>query len=297
MNDSQLLHAILTKHAASLQADPLIRFKKLVWVRFFTENLLSFLIQYTGLLFSTLILTYSPIWLASGTACAFIFLRGATILPGIGLGSFLAFYTGYGASFLISFLYASLLTLQAYLLLRLTYKWVAPSLLFSHHADLFKFVFINALISSLLLFMPSIHTAPLDWLACFNGILIIGCAITSFDAYFPQINRLADVNKAPLFILFSTYVLLILSLFFLTNPQSITGICLCLFLLTIAIGIRYGWCGLNVALFLLGFLLSLGAYLATPFFAHPGISSISLSIFIALTALMGLLICLNAHEW
>ena len=71
---------------------PVLQFKKMVMQRSLAENLLVFFLQYIGLKLTTFSLDPSPLWLATGTACAYLFLRGYRVLPGIWLGNFAGFY-------------------------------------------------------------------------------------------------------------------------------------------------------------------------------------------------------------
>lgn len=199
------------------------QFKKLSLQRFLMVNILVFFIQYGGLNLSTLSLNPFPLWFATGTACAYLFLRGYNVLPGIFLGNFFAYYLA-TANFSLALGCASLLTIQALLLLWFNYRYILnPSLIFYQLKQFIQFILFTAIltawVSSLLLVIcyPSMPiTKPLFqiglqwWLANLNGILIFSIAMISWDAYFPQYNSIKQTTKGQL----SLYILLV----FLPSP-------------------------------------------------------------------------------
>src|SRR5688572_28180677 len=83
-------------------------------------NIFIFLLQYMGLMQSTLSKTSAILWLGNGTALAFLFLRGLTILPGIFLGSFFAYL--FITPMQHAFLAACIHTLEPYAILTVTYR-------------------------------------------------------------------------------------------------------------------------------------------------------------------------------
>src|SRR5690349_20185221 len=111
------------------QSNLLGQFKKCVIDRRIMENAIVFLLQYSGLMLSTLSPHPKVLALASGTACAFIFLRGVTVLPGIWLGSLIAYFFAH-AGLLSALACATIDALQAYFILWFCYRFVGPTLLF-----------------------------------------------------------------------------------------------------------------------------------------------------------------------
>src|SRR6187399_3086284 len=104
-------------------------FKRLVITRLIAENILLLLLQLMGMKFSVLSDPALPVDFAAGTAAAFIFMRGYSILPGIWLGTLLACVFS-GWTFLSSGLLASAYTLQTGLLFFLCLRFISPGLIF-----------------------------------------------------------------------------------------------------------------------------------------------------------------------
>lgn len=157
-------------------------FKQLVITRLLAENLLLFLLQFTGMMFSVFGPQPLPVDFAAGTAAAFIFMRGYTILPGIWLGTCCA---GLLAS--LSLLHASTLatayTVQTALLFCLCLRFVSPGLIFINKQLFLKFVLLCTGLA--LLFSPLL----ISWQADMAGLLIVTLAISYWDNYFPEIKR------------------------------------------------------------------------------------------------------------
>lgn len=136
-----------------------------------SENIFIFLLQYIGCLFSM------PVSFAAGTACAFLFLRGPGLLPGLWLGSYLG-------SGLVN---ANCITIETSIILYLHYFFVGPTLVY----DRFK----NFIKSSLI-----ICIAPLispNYLANLLGILIVGHSLLLLDYYFSE--KLFNKQRSALF--------------------------------------------------------------------------------------------------
>lgn len=269
---------IVYRHPNATQANPSLSFKKLVLSRLISENALVFLLQYIGLTLSTLLSYPSPLWMASGTACAFIFLRGYSVLGGIGLGSFTAYYLASGQA-LLSFSCAILQALQAGVLLFICQRYLSPTLLFSPINTFIRFIFysgaLTAFITLALLILcypalPSV-TSPLSlwatwWLANWNGLFIFCLALITLDAYFPLTSHLNNLNKMKLGLAFGSLALFTLVLLLNTDLRIHLGLCVLIFTYVFLIARNYQWCGLFAAVFLSGFILSLGAYVQAPFF-------------------------------
>lgn len=185
-------------------------YKKLVVMRYCTENIFVFLLQFLGLIFSTV--TPLPVWFASGTAVGFIFMRGPSILPGIFGGTFLAFmHLGFNKSITI----ATIFSLQALFLLRLSYKFSILSLVFHYVRDLILFIIFSFIASAFIAyFSQSFYYAMF---ANLNGILIIGTVIAAWDEYIS--SGYTDNNCKYNFLLFC--ISLMLNLFVLQSDITV----------------------------------------------------------------------------
>lgn len=245
----------------SLQFNVTWPFKKWIIYRRLTENTVVFLLQYSGLMLSTLTPHPSVLWLSSGSAAAFIFLRGTNSLPGIGLGSFFAYYFA-SAGGILAAEFAILWTLQAWILLRLSYRYTAPTLLFSRVTVFLKSVLLIGFItafSSFLSVLLSYHAVSffswlLAWLANFNGILVLSFALIAWDAYFPEFTR---INYKKLGFLYGIVALFIAMLF--VNNQSLFFIfALMTIIPTLFASYYFGWWGAISTVFLFGLLLTFG---------------------------------------
>lgn len=169
-------------------------FKRLVITRLLAENIMLMLLQMMGMKFSVLSNPPLPIDFAAGTAAAFIFMRGYTILPGIWFGTLLAVLLS-GWSFIDGILLASVYTIQTGLLFFLCLRFISPSLLFLDKKLFLRYTLLCVLLS--LLFSPIL----LSWQADLAGLLIVPLAVTNWDMYFPEINQW---RKLPDFIVVSS---------------------------------------------------------------------------------------------
>jgi hypothetical protein len=175
---------------------------KLAISRSLSENMLVFILQYMGLSLATLCVQPNPIWFATGTAAAFMYMRGNSILPGIFVGSVVAYYLA-GTKLMVATNAACIHTLQAYLLLWISYRNNNPFPVFYRLAPFIKFTVYTALLTAVTSVMlvatcyPSLAQPVLPWilwlqwwLANLNGILIVTLAIVTWDYYFPQLGKL-----------------------------------------------------------------------------------------------------------
>jgi hypothetical protein len=258
VNKWQRMLTIVTEHSTSLP-DLTRQFQKLFLQRLLAENILVFLLQYSGLMLSTLSSHVTPLWLASGTATAFIFLRGVSVLPGIFIGSFFACIMA-KSGMSIALVCAVIFSMQVFLLLAVTYRFIGPSLIFYSRKTFAKFIFVSALLTGAGSFAfeyfcaPDLHVAE-SWLANFNGTLIFSFALITLDSYFPQIGNLKKINL----IFYSLFGLPIILLLSSSTPCAIIACTLSLLLLTFLMGRRYAWCGAIAAIFLFAITVSLAA--------------------------------------
>lgn len=277
------------------------QFKKLFFRRLLTENLLVFFIQYSGLNISTLQLHPSPLWFATGTACAYLFLRGFSVLPGIFAGSFLAWYLA-GSGLLLALGGAALFSLQAILVRWFNYRFLRPTLIFYELRDFIKFMLFVAVLTGFLSFIlfilcyssMSSTSIPFQlwvqwWLANLNAILIFSCAFITWDAYFPSSYSMKQPNKMQLLLngglIFFTVVLM-----FSCNPVVTLCFALLNLVLVVAISALFGWYNAMTASFLSGTLLSFAAFMAAPVFStsFSSLTMIFLQLFLFLETVLGL---------
>lgn len=295
---------IVNQHPTLIHHNLEWQFKKIFISRLLAENILVFLLQYIGLMFSTLTTHSAPVWFASGTACAFTFMRGYSILPGIWLGSFFTYYFA-TMSINLAWVCATVYVLQALCLRMLSYRFSCPTLIFYRGWTFVKFILCSSMITAVASLMLEFFCysklayaeAPFQlwvqwWLANFNGILIISCAIITWDIYFPQIDSLKRLNKLLLYFIYGLLLTLIIALIFSGNPQSTIFFALSTLLLCVVISTRYGWCGTITAFFLFGMLLTLASYLGAPIFVteFPAITLIYLQLILSFETMAGILI-------
>lgn len=306
----QRMLAIVNQHPALLQPMLAREFKKLSVNRFLAANILVFLLQYTGLMFSTLISHPTPLWFASGTACAFIFMRGCSILPGIWLGSFCAYYFSNSGG-LLAFSCATIHMLQAFFLLWLSYRYINLTLHFYDRRTCVKFILCSAALTAIAsLFLTLICYSSLQstqtllllwrqwWLANFNGLVIFACALITLDTYFPQIDKLKQLNLFMLKFIYGLLFILICALLFCRDPLDTIWLALSIMLLTFIISIGYGWCGVIAAVFLSGLLYGVAASLGAPIF-NTDFSSATvffLQLLLCVETMMGLFIAIASSQ-
>lgn len=253
------------------------QFKKLVVQRLIIINCFTFLLQYSGLKLSTFLPFPAPLWYATGSACALIFLRGYCILPGVWLGSYLA-YSLENAVFLTSVGCATVFSLQAVILRAFNYRFLGPTLIFYRLSTYYKFVLftmaLSGLTTMLLLFFYSLSTPHQTityskflvwWLANLNAILIFSCALVTWDSYFQLPFSIKKLNKKGVSLYTSLLVLIIL-LSQSHTPLATMVFALANLIITIIISAYYGWVGTMAAVFCSGFLFGFTALLETPLF-------------------------------
>lgn len=299
----QRMLSLVQGHNVLLQKDLNKEFQKLTVKRLFASNLLVFLLQYIGISFSLQTPIHLPILFASGISCGFMFLRGYSIFPGIWLGSFLAYFC-VNADTGAAFNCATLIALQAVALLIFSYRFISPTLLFYYKHKLIKFFVFTSLLTAFISFLFVYAYFPrtlsfqlwlIEWFSNLNGILIFSCALVTWDAYFSDINILKEHSKKFIFNLF--YGLLItfgVLLLFSHEPLSIIWFAWLTLAFTILISISYGWCGAISAVFILGLLLNLAAYMQGPVFSGSTSSEslLFLQILLAMEAFIGMYISL-----
>jgi hypothetical protein len=293
----QAMRQAVNQSTSFLQTDRSKQFQKLVITRLLSENMLVLLLQACGLMLSTLAAHPFPLWLATGTACAFIFMRGWTILPGIWLGTFIPYFLI--GHFLLACQCATLFALQTFLLFWIGQHYINPTLLFYNKKSLAQFIILAATITGfaswalmgvcypnhsdfLFLFLQG-------WLANLNGILIFSIALIVLDAYFPDMHKFKKINRGIAGLLFSGIIfcgllMTLSSQFFLMSFFSLVTLPL-----IVIISFLYGRCGYAAALFLLSSVIIVGIH----FNFIPDMSLKKLlywQVVLLMNALMGLFI-------
>lgn len=300
----QSMKQVIDKHPQQNKINVDKKFKKLFFIRLLSENSLLFLLQYIGLMFTTLSLSPSCAWLATGTACGFVFLRGYFVLPGIWLGS-VAAYVATESGLLLACQCASLHALQAFLLLWISHRFIGPTLIFHQLKTFIKFIAYSSLLTAAVSFAlvkvcyssihypaTSLQLGLLWWLADINGILLFSCALVTWDTYCTQLPMLHKLNKLLLLLSYGLLLFLIISLTLSKTMASITTIGLSITSILFFISLIYGWCGTVTGLYIWGFLMSGAMVFNAPIFSF-GIPIKSLTVIawlLYLTAILCLFI-------
>lgn len=182
-------------------------------IRFIAENCLIFFLQYSGLLFSVFTVKPLPFCLATGTSCAFIFMRGYYIVPGIFLGTvgafFLTFHNLVGA-----LIWGLAYSCQAVALFWVTQQFIYPTLIFYNKRMLVKFILLSCLITgitsfiTLALFPWTFSLMLIVWLTHLNGLFIISTGLVTLDVYFPTFSETAKYDKRVI----NHFILLVIAL-------------------------------------------------------------------------------------
>lgn len=296
------MQEIVTRQQPLIPYDFQLRqFKTLSLKRFLSLNFIASMMQFGGLTLTTLNASPCPLWLASGASCGLIFMWGSRILPGIFLGGFLAYFLA-KAGLILATIAAAIFTFQIGLLLRFSYRYIVPTLIFYERLLFLKFILLAGLLTAFatyILVIFSSHTKmPLSllqqwlqwWLANLDGLLIFSFALIALDSYFSQLSTL----KKHLFELFLLYGLLIAcTIALLGSTHFIASICFTalICILHLVISRRYAWCGMAFAAFIIALLAYFGAILHAPFFHGSFLTPLSafiyLEIFLFLWVVLG----------
>ncbi len=261
--------------------------------------------QYIGLKLSIFVITPSPLWLATGSACAYLFLRGPTVLPGIWLGSLFGFYFD-KMGLRLMFECATILTVQPLLLLQFSYRYLSPTLIFTHQRMFVKYILFTALLTAMtsLMFVEICYPAlPHNesffqywvnwWLANLNAIIIFSCAMITWDAYASSAQSIKQWRT--ICMIFTTLSVLIIALAFSHTLISSTCLAFSILLMTVLISARFGWCGAIAAAFLSAISLSFAGLLDAPVFATytAAMSLFLVQLFLFLITIIGLSIAIG----
>lgn len=252
---------LVNQHPQLSQTIPVKQYKKLAVQRFINENVLLFLLQYIGLSFNNLSVSFLPMNFAMGTACAFVFLRGYSVLPGIILGSFIAYFIA-KIGFSLAVVASSVMAIQVSIILWCCHKFISPSLIIYKLKNFFKFlilVFVTTFLASVFLMLvvnfsfPSKENIILwlsNWLSNVLAILIFSTGIVTWDTYFPRSYSLKTLLSTKLILFYSLLIMTNVTLFFCSTILSLIGIAFVNLLLVLTISSNYGWRGTISATFL-----------------------------------------------
>lgn len=280
------------------------QFTRLRIKRLFADNLLVFLMQYIGLKSSTFALAPSPLWLATGSSCAYLFLRGTGVLPGIWLGSLFGFYFE-NTGVTLSLECASVLTLQALVLLQFSYRYLKPTLIWTSQRTFINYLFTAMLTATISLIVVEIcypivshhesffHYWVKWWLANFNGIVILSSAMLTWDAYASSVQSIKKEKVTCL--VFSALLMMNIMLACSHTFLTTTGLFFTIILMTLFISVRYGWCGAMAAAFVSGMALSFAGFLDAPLFSTytPAVSLFLVQLFLCLNTIIGITVAMQ----
>lgn len=259
----QQMQMVVDQHPDSLP--PLFKNKNQIVIgRLAAENIMITLLQYVGIMFVMTTTVPSPIWLASGTACAFIFMRGLTIVPGMFLGTLLAALS-LGTSAPMSVLYSVIYLAQTLGLLWVTQQLIAPSLLFHRVCPYLAFIVFSCVLTAIFAFLlSSISYSFTDafirwWLADWSSVLVFGIGLVTWDAYFPELDALKEMNKWLLIGLYGLLTIVALAILYYSG-QVQAFLLLATTCLMIIISLRYGWAGAIAANCLICIIFSLASF-------------------------------------
>lgn len=272
-------------------------FKKKYLRHFVSENALVFLLQYMGLMVGMLVPQSSIAWCATGSACAYIFLRGFCILPGIWLGSFLAYFFA-KSPLSLALMSATLYSLQAICLVILCHRFTGPMLIFYRENIFLRFLVISGAITGITSFLLcyfyafSVLLWLQWWVANWNGLLVFACALATLDAYFTNVYTYQIKQKKTLIWGAPFFAIFILTLVLLFSQTTLLA--LPIVILVIGVSYYWGWNGAISGIFLTGFLLLLGACIDTTVFQRAE-NAFFLGMFLFITTTLGLWLGIKKH--
>lgn len=266
-------------------------YRKLIITRFLSANFFVFLLQLIGTVLSYA-LPFQPLSAATGTAFAYLYLRGIRILPGLLMASFLIplFIT---RQYTISLLFTLKTFFISYGLLLLLYRFTNPSLIFNKIWHWLRFF----ILASAICFLSNLlnYNSGIEWLIDLNGILVISLAIVTIDAYFPDIKELHRLKTRIHLHLYGIMFFLCLLQVFFVNIHLALVIASLNMLIYLYLCYKNGWCGCMSALCLQGIVYQLAALLNAPAFMSPYYVLIASSI--TLNALLGLSLSLYTSTY
>lgn len=296
INDKwQSVQVFIAQNPILLQRDLRREFNKLRLIRLIISNILVFFFQYSGLMLTTLTTNAVPVWFATGTACAFVFMRGYRILPGIWLGSFFAYLLVH-AGVVLALISACIYTLQSYFIPWFCYRYIGPEITFYNAKQFTKFIVLISVVTAFMSGLLLLSANALNllrwaqwWLANLNSVWIFILAFLTLDAYFPQWSSLKKRDSYYPIFLYSILSLMTLvlmffpmsSLTFLLSVGTSLILLLCGFL---------GWCSAVIALFITGILLAFGAFMEAPVFTGM-LASVAVIYLAGLLSVNALLVC------
>lgn len=259
----QQMQTVVDQHPGILP--PLFKNKNQIVIgRLVAENILMLLLQYVGLMFVMTTTVPSPIWLASGTACAFIFMRGLTIVPGLFLGTFLSCFS-LELPIQLGALCSAIYTAQTLGIMWVTQQLISPSLLFYRACPYIAFLVFTGVFSAISAFLlASISYSFTDaflrwWLANWSSILVFGIGLVTWDAYFPELDALRQANRVLIGFLYGLLTISAIAILCYTGQVQLF-LLLATACLMMLISARYGWAGAMAANCLVCIIFSLASF-------------------------------------
>ena len=261
---NQMLNYV-NQHLKLVQPNLVHQLNKLFAQRLISENIFVFIIQYIGLNLQSTSLNTSALWFATGTSCAYLLLRGFTVLPGMFLGTLNCSLNGKSqlcSGFIMCQYFFD--TGFASTLVLLSNRQPYPDFV-----CLKKFIFfityitiLTGVMSYLLLRLCSYSITQIEyslelwaqwWLGNLNGILIFSSAFITFDAYF--LDLYSSKNLKTIYLIFGVLVFLLFMLSI--NHAALIKIILIIViaLYSMFISMHYGWWGSIAAAFISGIIL------------------------------------------
>ncbi|MFZ2315337.1 MAG: hypothetical protein WAW86_06750 [Gammaproteobacteria bacterium] len=290
----QQMLAVTSQHADILP--PLFKNKNRLMIgRFIAENVLMTLLQYVGLMFVMMTLVPSPIWLATGTACAFSFMRGLTIMPGVFLGGMLTFFSQditLGMTAICSGIYM----VQTLVLLWVTQQLISPSLVFHRVCSYLGFVAASGIITAIAAFLlASISYSFTDaclrwWLANWCSILVFGLGLVTWDAYFAELDYLKRSSRITIYALYGLLAVNSVAILFFAGQTQLFLLLVdtCLLVLLSA---KYGWGGAVAANCLINIIFSVASFMEVIVLYNQ--STVPFQIWLIANAVMSILVAMN----
>lgn len=285
------------QHLHQMPPDLTKQFKKLFIQRFISENIFIFIIQYIGLTLGTVSLNPTPLWLATGSSCAYLFLRGYSVMPGIFLGTLCAYLLAKAALW-TAFLCASLFVLQAILLFMFCYRFLGPTLIFYNLKSFTLYILYTLILTGLISYLllstcytalsttkPMLELGLQWWLANFNGVIIFSSGLLTLDAYFLDFYK-TDHLKNKIWLL-GIFFILIAALLLSSSTTTIVFLGCMILLFTACVSFFYHWCAALGLCFLLGIILCFAILFDAPLFTST-LPFLAIEGFLSITTLLAL---------
>lgn len=278
------IQALIPEHSISEQKKLMRDNQKLKWIRLLSNNFLILLIQYSGINLIIMSLNSPIIVFATGTALGYLFLRGFSILPGLFIGNFMAYYLA-KAGFIPAMAYASVISIQALLILWINHRNGNPSLIFNDRIKYLRFIgeamVITAGLSLVFQYInffaiPQYQISWFSWmqiwLAHLSAVLIFACAFITWDACCIGKSVLSCGQKIILGGLFLLLCSMTLASSLSTQMSQIVILGVLSLMVTMGIAIKFSWPETITAVSLIAICLYIADLLQEPAFTSTAYS-------------------------